>query len=219
MWSVLSHRPGSCWDLWQDESSWSNVDCFARTKAQGSDLQSNDKDAWYHSGLLQLKGEHWQLQKVSKYSVDLNRELQWGSENRPCPVFGWSNVDRFTTVHKWSGFRMAFENRTEMSSFQTFLDKMAAKMYSFWMPSFSKNVRFSNVWFSRIPTVHSVFKWSKVVCFSNCPFLVCTFSWKENKYYNIQKCLIWGFMCNKKSLIQIQDLEDRKLLLHLNNHN
>ena len=39
-------------------------------------------------------------------------------------------------------------------------------------------------------------------------YLVCTFSWKENRYYTIPKCLIWGFMCNNKSSIEIEDLED-----------
>ena len=48
---------------------------------------------------------------------------------------------------------------------------------------------------------------------------VCSFSWKENKYLTIPRCLIRGFMYNNKSLIQIQDLEDQKLFLHLNNHN
>ena len=34
--------------------------------------------------------------------------------------------------------------------------------------------------------------------FYNWICFVCTFSWKENKYYTISKCLIWGFMCNNK---------------------
>ena len=42
---------------------------------------------------------------------------------------------------------------------------------------------------------------------------VCTFSWKENKCDTIPKRKIWGFMCNNKSLVQIEDLEDQKTIL------
>ena len=34
-------------------------------------------------------------------------------------------------------------------------------------------------------------------------YFVCTFSWKENKYY----------MCNNKSLFKIEDIEDQKTIL------
>ena len=33
-------------------------------------------------------------------------------------------------------------------------------------------------------------------------YLVCTFSWKENKYYSIPKSIIQGFMCNNNYFIE-----------------
>ena len=55
------------------------------------------------------------FENVMKSTKKSQSRLQWGSENRTCPVFEWSKVDRFTNgpVFEWhlktghlSGFRM-----------------------------------------------------------------------------------------------------------------
>ena len=48
-------RPGR--DLRKDESSGSDAERVARTKAQGSHLQSDDQNARHHSGLLPSQGK------------------------------------------------------------------------------------------------------------------------------------------------------------------